>query len=80
MRQRSAKPATGHWPAIIPATSMVTPAIISDVKEVEVVVQYERATLHVGGVFLKIDAEQSNTDTKVEAMAGTVPDSGCSVA
>ncbi|MBF6214321.1 phosphotransferase [Nocardia puris] len=39
-------------------------------KEVEVVVaHHERATLRVGAVFLKIDAEQSNTDVEVEAMA-----------
>ncbi|MGW5452291.1 phosphotransferase family protein [Nocardia sp. NPDC003979] len=39
-------------------------------KEVEVVVaHHERATLRVGAVFLKIDADQSNTDVEVEAMA-----------
>ncbi|WP_251014228.1 hypothetical protein [Rhodococcus qingshengii] len=37
--------------------------------EVEVVVVHnERATLRVGEVFLKIDADQSNTDVEVEAM------------
>ena len=37
--------------------------------EVEVVVAHtERATLRVGEVFLKIDADQSNTDVEVEAM------------
>ncbi|MGC4993219.1 phosphotransferase family protein [Nocardia salmonicida] len=39
-------------------------------KEVEVLVaHHERATLRVGDVFLKIDADQSNTDIEVEAMA-----------
>ncbi len=38
--------------------------------EVEVVVAHrERATLRVGDVFLKIDADQRNTDIEVEAMA-----------
>ena len=37
--------------------------------EVEVVVAHnERATVRVGEVFLKIDADQSNTDVEVEAM------------
>ena len=41
-----------------------------DVEEVEVVVaHHERATLRVGEVFLKIDADQSRTDVEVEAMA-----------
>jgi aminoglycoside phosphotransferase (APT) family kinase protein len=39
------------------------------VDEVEVVVaHHERATLRVGEVFLKIDADQANTDVEVEAM------------
>ena len=38
--------------------------------EVEVVVAHsERATLRVGDVFLKIDAEQRRTDVEVELMA-----------
>ena len=38
--------------------------------EVEVVVAHnERATLRVGDVFLKIDADQTHTDVEVEAMA-----------
>jgi aminoglycoside phosphotransferase len=42
----------------------------TDVDEVEVVVAHqERATLRVGDVFLKIDADQRNTDIEVEAMA-----------
>jgi aminoglycoside phosphotransferase len=40
------------------------------VEEVEVVVAHsERATLRVGGVFLKIDSDQTRTDVEVEAMA-----------
>ncbi len=39
-------------------------------EEVEVVVAHsERATLRVGRVFLKIDADQARTDVEVEAMA-----------
>ncbi len=38
--------------------------------EVEVVVAHsERATLRVGGVFLKVDADQARIDLEVEAMA-----------
>jgi aminoglycoside phosphotransferase len=45
-------------------------AIIADVDEVEVIVAHrERATLRVGDVFLKIDADQTRTDVEVEAMA-----------
>jgi hypothetical protein len=41
------------------------------VEEVEVVVaHHEHATLRVGNVFLKIDADQTCTDVEVEAMAG----------
>jgi hypothetical protein len=40
------------------------------VEEIEVVVAHrERATLRVGDVFLKIDADQARTDVEVEAMA-----------
>jgi hypothetical protein len=43
---------------------------MADVVEVEVVVAHnERATLRVGDVFLKIDADQTRTDVEVEAMA-----------
>ncbi len=39
-------------------------------EDVEVVVAHnERATLRVGDVFLKIDADQTGTDVEVEAMA-----------
>src|ERR1700757_3631761 len=43
---------------------------MADVEEVEVVVaHHERATLRVGDVFLKIDADQTRADVEVEAMA-----------
>ncbi len=43
---------------------------MADVQEIEVVVAHnERATLRVGDVFLKIDADQTRTDVEVEAMA-----------
>src|SRR3954471_6429563 len=43
---------------------------MADVKEVEVVVAHrERATLRVGDVFVKIDADQTCTDVEVGAMA-----------
>jgi aminoglycoside phosphotransferase (APT) family kinase protein len=42
---------------------------MADVEEFEVVVaHYERATLRVGEVFLKIDADQTRADVEVEAM------------
>ena len=44
--------------------------MMADVAEVKVVVAHnERATLRVGDVFLKIDADQTRTDVEVEAMA-----------
>jgi aminoglycoside phosphotransferase len=44
--------------------------IMADVEEVEVVVaHHDCATLRVGNVFLKIDADQMRTDIEVEAMA-----------
>src|SRR4051794_37803965 len=44
--------------------------MMAGVEEVEVVVAHdERATLRVGDVFLKIDADQTRTDVEVEAMA-----------
>src|SRR5262247_4026894 len=46
------------------------PAMMTGVDEVKVVVAHsERATLRVGDVFLKIDADQRRTDVEVEAMA-----------
>ena len=43
---------------------------MADVEEVKVVVAHrERATIRVGDVFLKIDADQTRTDIEVEAMA-----------
>jgi len=42
---------------------------MADVEKVQVVVAHsERATLRVGDVFLKIDADQTRTDLEVEAM------------
>ena len=44
--------------------------MMTEVEEVEVVVAHsERATLRVGDVFLKIDADQARTDVEVAAMA-----------
>lgn len=44
--------------------------MMADVAEVEVVVaHHDCATLRVGDVFLKIDADQTRTDVEVEAMA-----------
>lgn len=41
-----------------------------DVEEIKIIVAHsERATLRVGDVFLKIDANQARTDIEVEAMA-----------
>jgi aminoglycoside phosphotransferase len=61
---------TAQSHAINPVTSVVVPAIMADVETVEVVVaHHERATLRVGDVFLKIDADQTRTDVEVEAMA-----------
>jgi aminoglycoside phosphotransferase (APT) family kinase protein len=51
-------------------TSTSSPETVADVEPVEVVVAHdERATLRVGDVFLKIDADQTRTDVEVEAMA-----------
>ena len=45
------------------------PAMMVDVEEIEVLVAHqERATLRVGDMFLKIDADQTRTDVEVEAM------------
>jgi aminoglycoside phosphotransferase len=55
---------------INPVTSVVIPAIMAGVEEVKVVVAHnERATLRVGDVFLKIDADQARLDVEVQAMA-----------
>src|SRR6059058_454540 len=44
--------------------------MMAGVETVEVVVaHHERATLRVGDVFLKVDADQTRTDVEVEAMA-----------
>src|SRR3954470_11480502 len=52
------------------ATTERAPAMMADVEEVEVVVAHnERATLRVGDVFLKVDADRARTDVEVGAMA-----------
>ncbi len=44
--------------------------MMADVEKVQIIVAHEeRATLRVGDVFVKIDADQSRTDVEVEAMA-----------
>jgi aminoglycoside phosphotransferase (APT) family kinase protein len=44
--------------------------MMANVDEVEIVVaHHERATLRIGDVFLKVDADQDRTDIEVEAMA-----------
>ena len=49
---------------------MIIPATMAGMEGVEVVVAHsERATLRVGDVFLKIDADQARADAEVEAMA-----------
>ena len=57
-------------PAINPSTFGGHPAKLVDVEEVKVVVAHsERATLRVGDVFLKVDADQARIEVEVEAMA-----------
>jgi aminoglycoside phosphotransferase (APT) family kinase protein len=52
-----------------PVTSVVVLAKMVDVEEVEVVVAHnERATLRVGDVFLKVDADRTRHDVEVRAM------------
>jgi aminoglycoside phosphotransferase (APT) family kinase protein len=49
---------------------VVISSTIAGVESVEVIVAHrERATLRLGEVFLKIDADQTRTDVEVEAMA-----------
>src|SRR5690349_17414494 len=44
--------------------------MMAGVEEIEVVVAHgQRATLRVGDVFLKVDADQARTDVEVQAMA-----------
>ena len=65
-------PAATRCPAIPsnPVTAAVVSAMMVDVEEIQVVVAHrDRATLRVGDVFLKIDADQARTDVEVEAMA-----------
>src|SRR5579859_4559301 len=63
-------PGDGEHRTEIQATPVAVPAMMADMDEVEVVVAHsERATLRVGDVFVKIDADQARTDVEVEAMA-----------
>src|SRR5215470_8575130 len=59
------------WPSHAnPRATRSSAAMMGGVEEIEVVVAHrERATLRVGDVFLKIDADQTRTDVEVEAMA-----------
>src|ERR1700749_3105837 len=58
-----------RWP-LNPATISSRPAMMKGMDEVEVVVAHsERATLRVGDVFLKVDADPTRTDAEVAAMA-----------
>jgi aminoglycoside phosphotransferase (APT) family kinase protein len=51
-------------------TVVAITAKMPDVEQVRVVLaNNDRVTLHVGDVFLKIDADQTRTDVEVEAMA-----------
>jgi aminoglycoside phosphotransferase (APT) family kinase protein len=57
------------WHPVTAMISVAVPERMADVQQVEVVVAHsERATLRVGDVFLKIDADQSRTHVEVEAM------------
>jgi len=65
----------------INGTSVVIPAMMADVEEVEVVVaHHERATLRVGDVFLKIDADQTRTDVEAWWAPSTHLGSECCLA
>jgi aminoglycoside phosphotransferase len=66
----SGTPSAAQSHAINQVTSVIIPATMAGMEEVEVVVAHsERATLRVGDVFLKIDADQAQADAEVEAMA-----------
>jgi len=63
-------PGLGEEAFLTAWNSRVATARMTDVEEIEIVVAHsERATLRVGDVFLKIDADQTRTDVEVEAMA-----------
>src|ERR1017187_2473686 len=66
----SGTPSAAQSHAVNQVTSVIIPATMAGMEEVEVVVAHsERATLRVGDVFLKIDADQARADVEVEAMA-----------
>src|SRR6185503_1534219 len=55
---------------MIPATWPTVPGYWSPMDEVEVVVAHsERATLRVGDIFVKVDADEARIDVEVEAMS-----------
>jgi hypothetical protein len=56
--------------SISPVTSVVIPAMMTSVQEVEVAVAHsEPVALRVGDMFLETDADQRRTDVEAEAMA-----------
>ncbi len=66
---RTAETNVAARPAKNAVTSLVIPATMASVQEIEVVVaHHECATLRVGDVFLKIDADQARAGLEVEAM------------
>jgi hypothetical protein len=61
-----------------PATSVVIPAMMASVQEVEVVVAHSKpVTLPVGDMFLETDADQRRTYVEAEAMAPARPRRSC---
>ena len=55
---------------MLSSTAVAVAAMMAAMEEVQVVVaNRDRATLRVGDVFLKIDADQARTDVEVEAIA-----------
>src|ERR1022692_3858278 len=66
----SGTPSAAQSHAANQVMSVIIPATMGGMEEVEVVVAHsERATLRVGDVFLKIDADQARAGAEVEAMA-----------
>jgi hypothetical protein len=59
-----------EYDSIGPVTSVVIPAMMASVQEVEVVVAHsEPVALRVGDMFLETDTDQRRTDVEAEAMA-----------
>jgi aminoglycoside phosphotransferase (APT) family kinase protein len=62
--------AAPRTPVKNPVTPVAVVAIMVGVEEIEVVVAHrERATLRVGDVFLKVDADRTRADVEIAAMA-----------